>query len=189
MSREEKLVAMQALMMESKDIWTLKELEKECPKKKGIVAMSVKDILQEACDEGLVSFDKIGSGNFYWCFPSEAYNRRKVRQAQLSSAVEELTSEANALEKEIKKLSAGRTDSDERDALEDEIQRLENELAEIEQVMKRYDAMNPLVIRDMERQAQVAFDAATRWTDNISILRSWTVKHFSFTKDRYKLSS
>ena len=54
-----------------------------------------------------------------------------------------------------------------------------NELAEIEQVMRRYDAMNPFVIRDMQRQAQVAFDAATRWTDNISILRSWTVKHFS----------
>jgi transposase len=46
---------MQALMMESNDGWTLKELKKECPKRKGINSQSVKDFLQELRDNGLAS--------------------------------------------------------------------------------------------------------------------------------------
>lgn len=185
MSREEKLIAMQALMMESKDIWTLKDLEKECPKKKGIVAMSVKDVLQEACDEGLVSFDKIGSGNFYWCFPSEAYNRRKVRESQITASIEALSLEHEQLGAQIQELMAGRDESPERDALEEEIQKLEAQQEEINKTLTKYDSMNPDVIRKMQRQTELALEAANRWSDNICTLRSWTVKQFGFTKDRF----
>ena len=93
MSRSEKLTAIQQLMMESNDVWTLKELEKECPKKKGIPSMTVKDILQELCDCDMVSFDKIGSGNFYWCFASDACNRRKVELEKLEKQIDEYKQE------------------------------------------------------------------------------------------------
>ena len=36
------------------------------------VSQSVKEILQSLVDDDLVCYDKIGSANFYWSFPSQA---------------------------------------------------------------------------------------------------------------------
>ena len=52
----------------------LKELEKIAPKEKGIVAQSVKDVVQSLVDDNLVETDKIGTSVYFWSFPSQAYN-------------------------------------------------------------------------------------------------------------------
>ena len=176
MSREEKLLAMQELMMESKDIWTLKDLEKECPKKKGINAMSVKEILQELCDNDLVSFEKIGSGNFYWCFPSEAYNRRKVLEGKLNSQISDFEKEIKDLEKEISELEPGREDSEERTQLDAEIEEFGKQLSKIKAEAAKYEKLNPEGIKKTQEQTKVALEAANRWTDNIFTIKSYITK-------------
>lgn len=45
------------------------ELEKVAPKLKGIVANSVKDVIQKLLDDGLIDSDKIGTSVYYWSFP------------------------------------------------------------------------------------------------------------------------
>lgn len=42
------------------------------PKMKGIVQQSVKEVLQSLVDDDLVMFEKIGTSNYYWSFPSTA---------------------------------------------------------------------------------------------------------------------
>lgn len=185
MSREEKLTAMQALMMESNTIWTLKELEKDCPKKKGIISQSVKEILQELCDNDLVSFDKIGSGNFYWCFPSEAYNRRKVTETKLLQEISSYESEIAQLESEIAELAPARVDSEERDQLNSEIAELEKQLSAIAADSSKYEKMNPDAIRKIQRQSATAIDAANRWTDNIFTVRSYCAKQFAIPNNQF----
>ena len=83
-----------------KEVFTLKELEKICPKRKGIgvwravacvlsvcarraasaVGKSVKEVLQGLVDDYLVETDRIGASNYFWAFPSNDYNtvRRRV---------------------------------------------------------------------------------------------------------------
>lgn len=57
---------------EKKDFFQLKELEKMLPKEKGIVAQTVKDVLQSLVDDHLVMAEKIGTSNYFWSFPSTA---------------------------------------------------------------------------------------------------------------------
>lgn len=178
MSHDDKMITMQRLMMESKDVWTLKELEKECPKK-GITAMSVKDILQELVDNDLVSFDKIGSGNFYWCFPSEAYNRRQVAREKLAASISSMEEEIAQLEAQITELEPGREDSEERTQLDSEISEIQKQLDEVSLISQNYEALNPEAIRTAQRQADIAFNAANRWTDNIFTIKSWCIKKFN----------
>lgn len=45
------------------------ELERIAPKEKGIIANSVKDVLQNLVDDGLVDTDKIGNSIYFWAFP------------------------------------------------------------------------------------------------------------------------
>ena len=36
--------------------------------------MSVKDVIKSLVDDDLIISDKIGTGTYFWSFPSEAYN-------------------------------------------------------------------------------------------------------------------
>ena len=175
MSRAEKLNAMQNLMMKSNDIWTLKELEKECPKKIGIQSMVVKDILQELVDCDLVSGDKIGSGNFYWCFQSEAYNRRKVEFDKITGQIKEMETEISKIEDEINELSTGRDITDERTIIENEVKEFENQLSIIKQDVDKYSVYSPENLKKIKRLSIVALESANRWTDNIFACRSYSI--------------
>ena len=55
-----------------KDVFLLKELEKQCQKEKGITSMSVKEIVTSLVDDGMVDTDKIGPSVYFWAFPSKA---------------------------------------------------------------------------------------------------------------------
>ncbi|OHT02904.1 Mnd1 family protein [Tritrichomonas foetus] len=185
MSRADKLSAMQQLMMESNDIWTLKELEKDCPKKKGIPSMTVKEILQELCDCDLVSFDKIGSSNYYWCFASEACNRRTVETENLTKQAADLTKEIQNLQGEIKELEPGREESEERVLIDVEISEFLREIEEIKKSAEKYQQFNPEYLKGLEVKSQIAFDSANRWTDNIFACRSYAKKTFNLLPEKF----
>jgi hypothetical protein len=188
MSRDDKLTAMQELMIESADIWTLKDLERDCPKKKGIVAQTVKDVLQELCDNDLVSSDRIGSGNFYWCFPSEALSRRQVQISKLEEEIADYKRSTKELRAEIKQAEVGREESAERDALNDEIAALEAKLNQSKEAIAKYDRMNPVALKQMQIQSVTAMEAANRWTENVMTLRSWANRTFALNPQRFNES-
>ena len=54
LSVDEKRKRMMEVFYEKKDVFQLKELEKICPKEKGITPMSVKEILQSLVDDDMV---------------------------------------------------------------------------------------------------------------------------------------
>ena len=76
LSLEEKRQRMLDLFYSKKDFFLLKELEKMGPKEKGIVAQSVKDVVQSLVDDDLAETDKIGTSVYFWSFPSKATMNR-----------------------------------------------------------------------------------------------------------------
>ena len=125
LSLEEKRKKMLEILYETKDFFLLKELEKIAPKQKGIIAQSVKDVLQSLVDDNLVDTDKIGTSVYFWAFPSKASAQR---QAQLSQIRDKLATSKNKNEELIKVLqdsSSGREDSDDRKAILEEVAELE----------------------------------------------------------------
>jgi len=89
-SLAEKKTRMLDLFHESKEFFTLKDLEKIAPKEKGITANSVKDVLQVLVDEGLVDTDKIGSNVFFWAFPSKHQHAKQQKFELLQRKLIEL---------------------------------------------------------------------------------------------------
>lgn len=68
-SADEKRARMIQLLYEKKQFFQLKDLEKIASQEKGIVAQSVKDVVQALVDDGLIDTDKIGTSVYYWAFP------------------------------------------------------------------------------------------------------------------------
>jgi hypothetical protein len=73
---------------------SFKDLEKALPAAASVNKMQVKEFIQALTDEGLIRVEKIGGGNWYWSFVSDA---KKLKEDVLSS----LTSEEAKLKASI----------------------------------------------------------------------------------------
>lgn len=56
----------------SGEFFNIKELETTGSKKIGVSSMQIKGLLKALTDNSLVRVEKIGSGNYYWAFPSDS---------------------------------------------------------------------------------------------------------------------
>ena len=98
------------------------------PKKKGIVMQSVKEVLQSLVDDNLVCFEKIGTSNYFWSFPSTAlqtvslaiyifvllaliFKQRKNKINQLNQEVEKVNLQIVDCEKQIEQSEIGREET------------------------------------------------------------------------------
>ena len=91
---------------------SIKDLEKTLPQVSSISGIQVKDYLQALSDDNKIRVEKIGSGNWYWSFPSD---EKKAKDAALSKAQDEY-SKANAivfeLQSKVDEACAARTDDE-----------------------------------------------------------------------------
>lgn len=68
-SDKEFLMILRRTMLIKLYVFNYQELEKIAPKEKQIVAQSVKDVIQNLVDDGLIDTDKVGTSVYYWSFP------------------------------------------------------------------------------------------------------------------------
>jgi hypothetical protein len=77
--------------------------------------MHVKDYLQALADDNKIRVEKIGSGNWYWSFPSD---EKKAKDAALAKAQDEYNkANATVMELQAKVDDAGAARNDEQDML------------------------------------------------------------------------
>lgn len=75
--------------------------------------MQVKDYLQALSDDNKIRVEKIGSGNWYWSFPSD---EKKIKQAALEQAQEEhrkVNHTVLELQGKVNEAGAARTEDEE----------------------------------------------------------------------------
>ena len=87
LSAEDKRAVILKIYHETKDVYNLKEIE-HLASKAGVVLQTVKEHNQGLIDDGLVNSDKIGSSNFFWSFPSKAYQDRIFERDRLKLKME-----------------------------------------------------------------------------------------------------
>ncbi len=82
-SQAEKLNRIIKYLRESRTCHTLKELEKSLPSIASINGMAVKDFIKNLTDEDRIHVEKIGSGNWYWCWGDETGKKKTEIVSQL----------------------------------------------------------------------------------------------------------
>ncbi|KAJ9363512.1 putative GAJ protein [Paecilomyces variotii] len=163
---------------------TLKDLEKMLPSVASINGMQVKDYIQSLTDEGQLRVEKIGSGNWYWIFPSEEKReKQRVRDALLKE-VSRAEKGVNELEAQVDKVRKEREmdrDADREDPNKRE--ELEERLGELERELKKLNEREQMVLKDgagsvkkMREDVGNWKQGASLWTDNIYILEAYLEK-------------
>lgn len=177
-SAEEKRSRMLELFYEKKDVFQLKELEKIAPKEKGIVAQSVKDVVQALVDDGLVDTEKVGTSVYFWAFPSKAVNNRKRKINELNNKVNEAGKKAKKLEEQVTEAQSGREDSDERNDLLKDLAEKKQTLTDLKSKIEKYKDCDPEVLEQVKKEIVLYRESANRWTDNIFAIKSWCKNKF-----------
>jgi len=160
---------------ESMGVYSFKELEKILPAVASINGMQVKEYLQSLQDEHLIRTEKIGSGNWYWCFLSDAkkqkentLNSLKADEEKLRSGIEEAhnayEAEKNARAKEDEMVEDGGVD---RDALMIVYEELLKEKESLDAGLACYSENDPVAVAEKIEETKRLKDSAIRWTDNI----------------------
>ncbi|EJD46524.1 meiotic nuclear division protein 1 [Auricularia subglabra TFB-10046 SS5] len=165
LSAEEKRTKLLEIFRESKDIFVLKELEKNAPKLKGIVQQSVKEVLQSLIDDHMVQCEKI----VYWSFPSQAGATITTKLDDAKKQLEALDAEILTLKEAIERERADRVDSPARTKQLAELAKLQTQLASLEKELTQYGRCDPVQIERKREAVGLAREAAVRWTDNTMV--------------------
>ncbi|KAL0222319.1 hypothetical protein RCL1_002173 [Eukaryota sp. TZLM3-RCL] len=163
-------------------VFNLKELEKLIPKATGVISQSVKEVVQSLVDDRLIDTDKIGAGNFYWAFVSQAKNSRMAIIDKLQAQANQLETELNRLNQHLESLQSVRVDPNREQYLEEyhDLLQLQKRL---QTDLDKYSSFNPEVIDEIRQETILCKSAANRWADNILSLKSHCKTAFSLTSD------
>ncbi|XP_044472324.1 meiotic nuclear division protein 1 homolog [Mangifera indica] len=183
LSLEEKREKILEIFYESQSFFLLKELEKLGPKK-GVIAQSVKDVVQSLVDDDLVSKDKIGTSVYFWSLPSCAGNQLRNVYQKLESDLQSSKKRFEELVDQCDALKKGREESDEREEAVEELKDIELKYNELKDEMGQYADNDPAAFEAMKSATEVAHAAANRWTDNIFTLQHWCSKNFPQAKEQ-----
>ncbi|KAG8276967.1 meiotic nuclear division protein 1 homolog [Homalodisca vitripennis] len=182
-SADEKRTRMLNLFYEKKEFFSLKELEKIAPKEKGIIAQSVKEVVQSLVDDGLVDTDKIGTSIYFWAFPSKAKHTRKRKFDEASDRLEEAVKRLKNVKERLIEARVGREDTNSRQELLKKLQAAKLEEGKLLQEIQKFKDSDPEVLEQMKNEMKVLREAINRWTDNIFSLKSWCKNKFNIEEN------
>ncbi|XP_072386999.1 meiotic nuclear division protein 1 homolog [Diabrotica undecimpunctata] len=177
-SAEEKRNRMLQLFYEKGECFQLKELEKLAPKAKGIVANSVKDVVQQLVEDGLVDTDKIGTSVYFWAFPSKGVTARKKQLEDLKQKYEEVTKKLKVVDETLEASKGAEDDEEKCKQVLEEINDKELELRSLQKDLKDHEENDPEKLEVIVKKTTELKNAAERWTDNIFAIKSWCKKKF-----------
>ncbi|RHY34224.1 hypothetical protein DYB32_001871 [Aphanomyces invadans] len=159
-SLDEKRERILKLYHENLEVYNLKEVEK-LGSKAGVVLQTIKDVNQALVDDNLVDTEKIGSGNYFWSFPSKVAQQRKRKLEDLEAKRTELKAKIESTKHAVEARKSVRADSDDRVV---KLERLAQLRSDIEAANQRLHVMSE---NDPDLMKKL---------DNVFNLKAWVIK-------------
>uniref|UniRef100_A0A6U4KZ14 Meiotic nuclear division protein 1 homolog n=1 Tax=Phaeomonas parva TaxID=124430 RepID=A0A6U4KZ14_9STRA len=175
LSAEEKALKIKEIYHTTLDVFNLKEIEK-LASAKGVVEKTVKDVNKGLVDDNEVDAEKIGSGMFFWSFPSKKFQQLQTQIQNHQDEIDNCESQIASIEKqlEIERRTRPPSESRKRKLAElGELQELDKKQRVQEEALAEND---PEELARLEQATKLCKDRANQWTENIWEIKSWLVK-------------
>ncbi|UPX18133.1 uncharacterized protein EKO05_0008447 [Ascochyta rabiei] len=161
--------------------YSIKDLEKLIPSVASINGMAVKDYLQALQDDGLIRTEKIGSGNWYWSFPSEAKKAKVDALAKAQSEFDKISATAADLQAKVDLAGAARAEDEEvlaetggdRRTLVAKHEDLTKQVEKLRTELAAYSDYDPVELDKKIDDTQRLRAAADRFTEHIYCMEGW----------------
>ncbi|ETV88933.1 hypothetical protein H257_00373 [Aphanomyces astaci] len=174
-SLDEKRERILKIYHDNLEVYNLKEVEK-LGSKAGVVLQTIKDVNQALVDDNLVDTEKIGSGNYFWSFPSKVAQQRKRKLEDLEAKRSDLKGKIESTKQAVAAQKSLRTDSDDRVVKLERLALLKSQIEEANRRMHVLSENDPDVLKKLASKVKVAKEGVDRWTDNVFNLKSWIIR-------------
>ncbi|KAK6497917.1 hypothetical protein TWF481_012313 [Arthrobotrys musiformis] len=174
-----KLIAVESYFINHQPITahSIKDLEKSLPTATGISGMQVKDYLTALVDENKIRVEKIGSGNWYWCFKGDEKKQKENEVKGWGKEVKGLESKLEEVKRDIEveeeQDEGTREEKAKRSNMMKDIQNLSKEKAELEKELALYADNDPAQIGRLKDLLLFLKMAANEHTNNIYAVESY----------------
>ena len=141
-----------------------------------VASIQVKDHVQALVDEGLVKVEKIGSGNWYWCFGNDERRARESTLKTLKGEQVRYDQSVQALQEEVTRRDAELGSADEakeRVDLKAEVDKLSADVEKLREDVAGYADMDPGALDKKKVETTREKGRSERWTENCWALESW----------------
>lgn len=179
LSVEEKRKRMLDWFFETQDFYQLKDIEKVCSSEKGITVNTIKDILTNLVDDGLVDSEKIGTSLYYWALPSKALKIRQDTVKKVDSDFKLEKEKNEQLKQNLESLKSNSDDPERRTELVEQLEQLTQMKKKLTKELDSYKENDPEIVKKWRADIQLSKTACNRWIENIFSLKSWLKKKFN----------
>ncbi len=146
--------------------------------------MQVKDFLQALTDDNKIHVEKIGSGNWYWAFISEA---KKAKEGQLAKATNERDKAAAVVlevQSKVDEAEAAREDDEDmllepgsdRKSLTARHAELTKQMVPLKKELAGYSESDPVEMEKKRQRASALKNEAEKWTEQIQSIEEYIKK-------------
>ena len=173
-SLEEKRAALLKIYRDAKQPFNLKEIEKE-GHKAGVVQQVIKEVNQGLVDDSLIQNDKIGSGVFFWSFPSKEAQECANEKQKTENALKRTEDNIEILTSLKRKAELTRC-APQRTAKLTRLSQLQEQQLQLQAAVEAGKANDPVEIERITRAADANRDSANRWVDNTYAVKKFLTK-------------
>ena len=183
-SLEEKRDRLLEFFYETRDFFMLKEIEKIVPKRKGIVAQCVKEVLQGLVDDDFVRQEKIGASNFFWSFPSQKVVQRGAAAERLRGECERLRERVATLRRKVAEEEALRAGADRRSLIAD-YKHLSEAGSRLGDALRKRGGCCSEKFEEKKAQAERLREETNKVTDDIFSIQSYVRERFGIEAQEF----
>lgn len=165
--------------------YQLKDLERIAPKRKGVIQQAVSDVVMEMVHDNLVTKEKLGTSQYFWSFPAAVAQKKRAKLAALEKEEKECSEYAakqSALLAEAESKLTVPPSAPEYKARLAQLERARAERAKLEDTVRGENEDDAAALRRMAADLPAMKEGVNRWTDNISIAKSYFVNKTNMDK-------
>ena len=138
--------------------------------------MAMPEVLSALLDDNLAMKEKIGSANYVWSFPSDAYKKAKTKHETYTTQVDDLKNQVMAKETKKKELEVGREETEEYVQMLAEMKSQKQQVQALQAEEAANASNDPAVLKELAVLVDDMKQNINRVTDNTFELLSFCMK-------------
>ena len=174
---EEKRARMYDIFKKNPSFYHFKEIEKESLKR-GIVYMSVKEVLDSLVNDNMVEVEKIGSSSYYVYLPSKFKAIKENNITRNDKEYENLLLESNKIQELIKESKSNREETKEREDNLAVLEQLKLDTETVDEELQEFIKCDPEKYEANINNSKIYLETCEMWKDNVYQVMKWAKTKF-----------
>lgn len=187
-STDEKLSKIVNFFKSTNGIYNIKELEKRLSKECGISSMIIPDLIKNLVDENMISMEKCGASNVYWCFENQKHHFYACETEKALLAIESYKEENKKKKKVLEEIRVNKKPSAEKDELLKTYNELLKTVNLIKERKKQSKECSYSEFKKMKKEIEEMKKTINLQTDNIFTLQGYVNKKYGMDKKDFASS-